>query len=49
MRANRLALDFIKGFERFEMEMPESVREMVANVPLLDDDLDIMEQIGFSI
>lgn len=49
LRANRLALDFIKGFERFELEMPESVRQMVAAVPILDDDLDIMEQVGFSI
>lgn len=49
LRANRLALDFIKGFERFELEMPESVREMVAAVPIFDDDLDIIEQVGFSI
>jgi phosphoenolpyruvate carboxykinase (ATP) len=49
LRANRLALDFIKGFERFELEMPDSVREMVASVPILDEDLDLMEQMSFSI
>lgn len=48
MRANRLALDFIKGFERFEVDMPESVREMVAAVPILDTDFDLMEQVGFA-
>lgn len=49
VRANRLALDFIEGFKRFEVAMPESVRAMVDSVPILDTDLDLMEQIGFSI
>ena len=49
MRANVLALDFIRGFERFQMEMPESLRAMVENVPLRDDFIDIMEQVGFGI
>jgi hypothetical protein len=47
-RANRLALEFIRGFERFAGEMPESVRQMVESVPIDDESPDMLEQMMFS-
>ncbi len=49
VRAGRLAYDFIRGFERFEGEMPESVREMVDSVPIDPDSPDLLEQMMLSI
>ena len=49
LRANRLALDLIQAFGAPGDQMPESVRQMVANVPLGDDMLDVMEQLDITI
>jgi len=49
LRANQLAQGFIKSFSQFEEDMPDSIKEMVANVVLNEDTLDVMENMSFSI
>jgi phosphoenolpyruvate carboxykinase (ATP) len=49
VRANRLASEFMKDFAQFEEHVPESVREMLANITLLEDTLDIMDQFRMTI
>jgi len=48
LRANQLAAAFIQGFERYGTEMPESVKQMVANVVLNEETLDVMESFRLS-
>lgn len=48
LRANQLAGAFIQGFERFGDQMPQSVRDMVANVVLYEETLDVMERFRLS-
>lgn len=48
VRANQLAAAFIQGFERYGTEMPESVKQMVANVVLNEETLDVMESFRLS-
>ncbi|MBW1871231.1 MAG: phosphoenolpyruvate carboxykinase (ATP) [Deltaproteobacteria bacterium] len=49
MRANRLASDFMNDFSQFEDSVPESVREMLSTITLLEDSLDVLEQFKMTI
>jgi phosphoenolpyruvate carboxykinase (ATP) len=48
LRANQLAAAFIQAFEQVGSQMPESVRQMVANVVLHEDTLDVMDRFRLS-
>ena len=48
LRANQLAAAFIQGFERYGAEMPDSVKQMVANVVVNEETLDVMENFRLS-
>ncbi len=48
VRANRLAREFMKDFEQFEDQMPETMRTMMAEVLSPDDSFDLLGDVGFS-
>lgn len=47
VRANRLAEEFMKDFEKFGEDMPEEVRNRFSRVLVMDDMLDVVD-LGFS-
>ncbi len=49
VRSNRLAREFIKDFEKYEREMPESMREMLSGVLSLDDRFDLLGSLDISV
>ncbi len=49
LRANGLATDFMDDFSQFTDFVPESVKDMLSHITLLEDSLDIMEQFRITI
>ena len=48
IRANKLAMNFVKAFEHFAEFMPQSIRDMVSNVVVNEETIDVMDNIGFA-
>lgn len=48
VRANALAREFMKDFEQFEDQMPETMRTMLSEVLSPDDNFDMLEEFGIS-
>jgi len=49
VRANRMATDFMKDFKLFEKDMPESIREMLSKIVLLEESLDVIDKLDLNI
>ncbi len=49
IRAHQLAKALSRGFARFEAQMPEKMRHLLAAVISSDDSFDLLESMGFSI
>ncbi len=49
LRANRLAREFIRDFEKYAGEMPAGMREMLSGVLSMEDQFDLLESFDISL